>query len=122
MPVSTEDTVEDGLGGRDQRRARVVAHLPFGDQQHERLALSVASGTQLEVQTFGSSEAARSSPFSSRLAAVDATGHAPLVDAWQSARAREERLDPAHLGAGQQKQIGHRGTSEPARITTDRAE
>jgi hypothetical protein len=50
--------------GQDQRRAPVVAHLSFGEQQQDRTALPVADGVQLGVQAaLGASDAARNSPF-----------------------------------------------------------
>ena len=49
----------------------VVAHLAFGEQQHDGPDLAVAYGMQLGVQaTFGASDTAGNSPFLSRLAAV----------------------------------------------------
>ena len=43
--------------GQEQGRAFVVAHLPFGEQQHDRATLLVTDGVQLGVQTaLGSSD------------------------------------------------------------------
>ena len=55
----------------DQLGADVIASLPFGQQQDDRLSASVDDGMQLRVQAaFRSSDTAGNIPFLSRLAAV----------------------------------------------------
>ena len=75
-PVAVVAAVGD-QGFRQRQRveheagALVVAHLAFGEQQDERLAVAVADGMQLGVQpAFGASDTAGNIPFLSRLAAV----------------------------------------------------
>jgi hypothetical protein len=47
-----------------QRRALVVAHLAFGEEQDHGAALTVADGVELGVQaTFGAPDTAGNSPF-----------------------------------------------------------
>jgi hypothetical protein len=56
---------------QDGRGASIVADLALGEQQDQWLAVPVADGVQLGVQTaFGPSDTAGNSPFLSRLAAA----------------------------------------------------
>jgi hypothetical protein len=49
----------------------MVAHLPFGQAQHQRPALTIAHNMKFGVQpTFGSPDTSESSPFFKRLDAV----------------------------------------------------
>jgi hypothetical protein len=50
--------------GQEQGGSPVVAHLAFGEQQHDGAALTVADGVKLGVQSaFRASDATRSTPF-----------------------------------------------------------
>jgi hypothetical protein len=41
----------------------------------------------------------------------DPANHPPVINSGNTMRQREKRLDPAHLGLGQQKHISHGDTS-----------
>ena len=75
-PVAVVSAIAEQLVRRRKHREQeggtsVVVHLPFGEHHDDRSALSVADRVQLGVQAaFGPSNAARSTPFLSRLAAV----------------------------------------------------
>ena len=58
-------------GGKHQESAVLVAHLSFGDQEHDGPSLAVAHGVELGVQpTFGAPDTSGKSPPFSRLAVV----------------------------------------------------
>ncbi len=75
-PVAVASTIAEQLAlWREHRKqesgALVVVHLPFGEHHDDRSAVPVADGMQLGVQAaFDPSNATRSTPFLSRLAAV----------------------------------------------------
>ena len=66
---------DEGFGGRqswiEDFSTRVVAHLAFGEQQHERLTVAIHDGVEFRVQAaFGAPDTAGNAPLSRRLAAV----------------------------------------------------
>ena len=75
-PVAVVSAIAEQLARRREHReqeggALVVVHLPFGEHHNDRPTVSVADRVELGVQAaFGSSNAPRSTPFLSRLAAV----------------------------------------------------
>ena len=71
MTLVGDEHVGPGQGGQYGRRAAIVTHLAFGQQQDQRLAVGVANCVQFGVQAaFGTSNTARNIPFLSRLAVV----------------------------------------------------
>src|SRR5947209_2752505 len=73
---------------------------PTDEAVVQRLVRAIAGGCILPLQAISDD-------------VDDPADHPAIVNPRQAARARKERLDPAHLSAGQQTNIGHR-TPPPA--------
>ena len=75
-PIAVVSAITDQFLGRwqhrqDQHGTPVVVHLSFREQQHDWPAVTVANGMQLGIQSpFGAADAAWSTPFCRKLAAV----------------------------------------------------
>lgn len=82
-----------GRQGREDARKHAEP-APADEPVVERLGRLVAARCILPLQTVAED-------------ADNAADHPAVIDTWQAARAREERLDAALLRHGQQDQVGH---------------